>query len=127
MSGGGETGSIVMGKRPELYTAYLETSSSWDGNLEVLSDARTPVYLAIGENDSYYGADSLKQAYQTLRGLYMEQGMTEEEIDKILVLDVKGQDYFTDRGYRDQHAGGQAFAHDETVMGWLFGEHGEDG
>lgn len=69
-----------MGKRPELYTAYLETSSSWDGNLEVLSDARTPVYLAIGENDSYYGADSLKQAYQTLRGLYMEQGMTEEEI-----------------------------------------------
>lgn len=93
----------------------------------MLAGARTLVYLAIGENDSYYGADSLKQAYQTLRGLYMEQGMAEEEIDKILVLDVKGQNYFTDRGYQDQHAGGQAFAHDETVMGWLFGEHGEDG
>lgn len=36
MSGGGETGSIIMGKRPELYTAYLETSSKWDGDLEIL-------------------------------------------------------------------------------------------
>ncbi len=123
MSGGGETGSIVMGKRPELYTAYLETSSRWDGDLETLAGARTPVYLAISESDSYYGADSLKQAYQTLHELYREQGMTEEEIDKILVLDVREEQYFTDRGYRDQHAGGQAFAHDEEVMGWLFGEH----
>lgn len=30
-SGGGETGSIVMGLRPELYTAYLMVSSQWDG------------------------------------------------------------------------------------------------
>ena len=27
MSGGGETGSLVMGKRPDLYTAYLMTAS----------------------------------------------------------------------------------------------------
>lgn len=123
MSGGGETGSIVMGKRPELYTAYLETSSKWDGDLEILADSRTPVYMAIGENDSYYGSGSLKQAYETLYGLYVEQGLTDEEIRKILVLDVKGQQYFSDRGYRDQHAGGLAFAHDEGIMGWLFGEH----
>lgn len=58
----------------------------------------------------------------TLHGLYTEQGLTEEEIDEILVLDVKGQEYFTQRGYTDQHAGGQAFAHDETVMGWLFSQ-----
>lgn len=123
MSGGGETGSIVMGKRPELYTAYLETSSKWDGDLKVLANSRTPVYMAIGEDDSYYGLDFLKQAYETLYELYMEQGLTNEEIDRILVLDVKKQQYFSDRGYRDQHAGGQAFAHDEAIMGWLFGEH----
>lgn len=46
-----------------------------------------------------------------------------EEINRLLVLDVKEDSYFTERGFRDQHAGGQAFAHDETVMGWLFGEH----
>lgn len=120
MSGGGETGSIVMGKRPELYAAYLATSTQWDGDLEVLAQARTPVYLAIGAEDSYYGPESLEQAYQTLHGLYEEQGLTEEEIDEILVLDVRDQRYFSEHGYSDQHAGGQAFAHDEPVMGWLF-------
>ncbi len=120
MSGGGETGSLVMGKRPELYAAYLATSTQWDGDLEILAQARTPVYLTIGEDDSYYGSDSLKQAYQTLHSLYAEQGLSEAEIDEILVLDVKEQHYFLERGYTDQHIGGQAFAHDETIMGWLF-------
>lgn len=32
-SGGGETMSLVMGTRPELYTAYLQCSSQWDGFL----------------------------------------------------------------------------------------------
>lgn len=69
MSGGGETGSLVMGMRPDLYTAYLMTSSQWDGDLEVLAEARTPVYMAIGEDDSYYGSSSLKEAYERLREL----------------------------------------------------------
>lgn len=120
MSGGGETGSLVMGKRPELYAAYLATSTRWDGDLEVLAQAKTPVYLAIGAEDSYYGAGSLQQAYGTLRELYKQQGLTEEEIDRLVVLDVKDEAYFTQRGYTDQHAGGLAFAHDGAVMGWLF-------
>lgn len=120
MSGGGETGSLVMGKRPELYAAYLMTASKWDGDLQVLANAKTPVYLAIGENDSYYGSGSLKDAYAKLHGLYAQQGMTEEEIAELLVLDVKPTSYFTERGYRDQHAGGQAFAHEEAIMNWIF-------
>ena len=32
-SGGGETMSLVMGKRPDLFTAYLQCSSQWDGGL----------------------------------------------------------------------------------------------
>lgn len=123
MSGGGETGSLMLGKRPELYTAYLGTSSQWDGDLDVLASARTPVYLAIGAQDSYYGADSFRAAYEKLKALYEAQGLTQEEIDRILVLDIREQDYFTQQGYRDQHGGGQAFAHDASVMGWLFGEH----
>lgn len=119
-SGGGETGSLIMGIRPELYTAYLETSSQWDGDLEVLAKAKTPVYLATGENDNYYGSQPLKNAYNKLRGIYESQGLTETEIDKILVLDVKDQAYFTERGYTDQHGGGMAFAHDEAIMNWLF-------
>ena len=123
MSGGGETGSLVMGTKPELFTAYLATSSQWDGNLNVLAQARTPVYFAIGAQDSYYGSDSFIAAYNTLRELYAAQGLTEEKIDKLIVLDVKPAEFFTERGFRDQHSGGQAFAHEKSVMGWLFGEH----
>ena len=119
-SGGGETGSLVMGMRPELYTALLMTSSQWDDDLEVLANAKTPVFLATGENDSYYGSQPLKNAYKKLRGIYESQGLTETEIDKNLVLDVKNEAYFTERGYTDQHGGGMAFAHDETIMNWLF-------
>lgn len=120
MSGGGETGSLVMGKRPELYTAYWMTSSKWDGDLEVLAQSRTPVYMAIGEEDSYYGSQSLKDAYRTLVQLYQEQGLSNEEIQKLVVLDIKENQYFLDRGYRDQHMGGAAFAHEDYIMKWLF-------
>ena len=120
MSGGGETGSLVMGKRPELYTAYLAVSPQWDGDLEVLAQAQTPVYMAVGENDSYYGSQPLKDAYARLYALYEEKGLTEAEIDEILVLDIKEQAYFSQRGYSNQHAGGLSFAFDEEIMGWLF-------
>ena len=122
-SGGGETGSLVMGMRPELYTAFLMVSSQWDGDLEILADARTPIYLATGEQDSYYGSDSMKNAAEQLRELYEQQGLSDEEIEKLVVLDVKDQEYFTQRGYRDQHGGGMAFAKDEKIMGWLFDQH----
>lgn len=35
-SGGGETMSRVMGMQPELYTAYLQCSSQWDGSYEAV-------------------------------------------------------------------------------------------
>lgn len=44
-SGGGETMSLVMGKRPELFTAYLQCSSQWDGSYDPVVESRTPVYI----------------------------------------------------------------------------------
>ena len=123
MSGGGETGSLVMGMKPELYTAYLMTSSQWDGDLTVLAKSRTPVYMAIGEEDSYYGSSSLKRAYGELTELYRNAGLDEMEIARLVVLDVKAADYFSAGGFHDQHMGGAMFAHDESMMSWLFGEH----
>ena len=121
-SGGGETLSLVLEKEPELYAAALHISSKWDGrDYSRLIKARTPLYFAIGENDSYYGSEYVKKAYKKLKTLYREAGLTDKEIDKILVLDVKDQKYFTERGFDDQHAGGCSFAFDEDIMGWLFG------
>lgn len=119
-SGGGETMSIVMGKRPDLFTAYLQVSSQWDGAYEPVAAQHLPVYLAIGRNDEYYGSESTQRAYDTLHDLYRKQGLTEDEIDKILVLDIKEHAYFTERNAPNEHGGGGLFAYDGEIMGWLF-------
>lgn len=59
--------------------------------------------------------------YEALHGLYEAAGLTDSEIDELLVLDVKDADYFAAHGMTSQHGGGQAFADDQAIMGWLFG------
>lgn len=120
-SGGGETMSLVMGKRPELFTAYLQCSSKWDGAYDTVVKSRTPVYFAVGENDEYYGSQPSKEAYNTLYNLYRKQGLSDKEIGQLLVLDVKSDDYFISHGITNEHGGGGAlFVKDADVMGWLF-------
>lgn len=69
-SGGGETISIVLGTRPELYRRALHTISRWDGDIETLTTAEVPVYMAIGENDDYYGSGPAREAYEEIRAAY---------------------------------------------------------
>ena len=122
-SGGGETGSLVMEIAPELYTAFLHCSSQWDGDLDPLAKAGTPIYMVAGENDSYYGSSSVRETYDKLVQLYRDKGLTDDQIEKLVVLDLKDQAWFDARGIRDQHGGGGYFAHEEDIMNWLFGEH----
>lgn len=126
-SGGGETGSLVMEKAPGLYTAFLHCSSQWDGDLEPLVNAETPVYMATGEDDSYYGSSSVRETYEKLVNMYRDKGLTEDRIKKLAALDLKDQAWFDERGITDQHGGGGYFAHDESIMGWLFGDHSMSG
>ena len=119
-SGGGETMSRVMGMRPDLFTAYLQCSSQWDGAYEPVVEARVPVYFVIGESDEYYGSGPSQEAYDSLRELYEQAGLSQAEIDQLLVLDIKDADYFRDGGAPNQHGGGNLFAQDPEIMGWLF-------
>ena len=120
-SGGGETMSLVMGKRPDLFTAYLHCSSQWDGAYAPVVESRTPVYLAVGEGDEYYGAQPTREAYDALHALYEQEGLSDGEIDRLLVLDIKDASYFESQGVSNQHGGGNLFAQDSGIMGWLFG------
>ncbi len=123
-SGGGETASLVMGERPTLFRRVLHTISQWDGDVDVLADARVPVYMAIGEHDDYYGSSPDRDAYQRICEAYRERGLSDDEVSNLVTLDVKPDSYFTDRGRAagaSQHAGGgMLFPHDEQIMGWLF-------
>ena len=114
--------SLVLEKAPELFTAYLHCSSRWDGDYAPVVENRLPVYLAIGEDDEYYGSEPTREDYEALRDRYLEQGLSEEEIEQLLVLDIKDGSYFTERGISNQHGGGGQFAFDEEIMGWLFGQ-----
>lgn len=121
-SGGGETLSLVLAKQPELYTAALMCSSQWDGAYEPIVEMKTPVYFVIGESDEYYGSEPFKEAYQQIHELYKEQGLSESEIDKLVVLDVKDKDYFEGTPVTYQHGGGYLFCRDKEIMGWLFNQ-----
>ena len=81
-----------------------------------------PVYFVIGEGDEYYSAEPSREAYSRLHDLYTEAGLTGEEIDQLLVLDIKDADYFREGGASSQHGGGNLFARDPEIMGWLFGQ-----
>lgn len=120
-SGGGETMSRALGMRPDLFTAYLQCASQFDGDLESVAKSRTPVRLVIGAHDEYYGADPSRQAYERLRDIYRGQGMSDAEIDGVLVLDVRPDSWFEQRGASNQHGeGARLFARDPQIMGWLF-------
>ena len=122
-SGGGETMSRVMGMRPDLYTAYLQCSSQWDGNYTEVVKARVPVYFAIGEKDEYYGSEPSRNAYNAIHKLYEQEGLSNSEIDRLLVLDIKPTSYFSSEGISNQHGyGGYLFMRDKNIMGWLFGQ-----
>lgn len=116
-SGGGETLSLVLAKQPELYTAALMCSSQWDGAYEPVVEIKTPVYFVIGESDEYYGSEPFKEAYQQIHELYKEQGLSESEIDKLVVLDVKDKDYFEGTPVTYQHGGGYLLCRDKEIMG----------
>lgn len=105
-SGGGETMSRVMGMRPDLYTAYLQCSSQWDGNYTEVVKARVPVYFAIGEKDEYYGSEPSRNAYNAIHKLYEQEGLSNSEIDRLLVLDIKPTSYFSSEGISNQHGYG---------------------
>ena len=123
-SGGGETLSLVLDQRPDLYTAALMCSSQWDGGYETVTRAETPVYFVIGDSDEYYGAEPFREAYQEIRTQYERQGLTEDKIDQLVKLDVKPASYFEEGGVTNQHGGGGAlFCRDQEIMGWLFGQH----
>jgi len=122
-SGGGETMSRGMGMRPDLHPAYLQCSSQWDGNYTEVVKARVPVYFAIGEKDEYYGSEPSRNAYNAIHKLYEQEGLSNSEIDRLLVLDIKPTSYFSSEGISNQHGyGGYLFVRDKNIMGWLFGQ-----
>ena len=116
---GGETLSLVMGTKPELYSAALMCASQWDGDPMPLATARVPIRISLGDADEFYSVEAAQEFTERLRLLYRVQGLSEREIDRLVVLDVKDASYF--QGSDEQHGTGSSLmANDSRIMGWLF-------
>lgn len=116
---GGETLSLVMGTKPELYSAALMCASQWNGDPMPLAAARVPIRISLGDADEFYSVEAARKFTEELRLLYRAQGLSEREIDRLIVLDVKDASYF--QGSDEQHGSGSSLmANDDEIMGWLF-------
>ena len=73
-----------------IFSAALNGMEDYDATVK----NRTPVYFVVGEDDEYYGSEPSREAYQKLHDLYEEEGLSDDEIDDLLVLDIKNQNYF---------------------------------
>ena len=116
-SGGGETLSLVLSIKPELYTAALHVASVWNGEIEPIINAKIPIYFVIGENDEYYGSERISNTYLEIVEAYKKEGLSDNEISELVVLDIKPASYFNGN---NQHGGIGKVSHDKQIMGWLF-------
>ena len=120
-SAGGETLSRVVDMRPELFAAYLHCATQWDGGYDAVAEHKMPVYISMAEHDEYYGSDTARRAYEGLKSAYERIGITGGELDNLLVLDIKPDDYFP-AGTSSYHGGGWYIAHDRDIIRWMI-EH----
>lgn len=117
-SAGGETMSRAIDMRPDLFAAYLHCATQWDGGYENVTKAKIPVYISMAQSDEYYGAQIAQRAYDGLKQAYESAGLTQEEIDELLILDLKENSYFGSN-VSSYHGGGYLIATDKNIIGWL--------
>lgn len=118
-SAGGETLSRVIDMRPDLFAAYLHSASQWDGGYEAAARYRVPIYICMSERDEYYGPERARDAYEGLKSAYEAEGLSDAEIDDLLVLDLKEDAYFEGRLIGSYHGSGQLFAYDSEIIDWM--------
>lgn len=118
-SAGGETMSQAVSMRPDLYAAYLHGASQWDGAYEPIAQNDVAIYIFMAENDEYYGFAKARSAYDGLQAAYREKGYTDEQIGKLLILEIPNNEYFNSRDIYNYHGGGNIVFDDETVLNWI--------
>ena len=118
-SAGGETMSQAVSMRPDLYAAYLHGASQWDGIYEPIAQNDVAVYIFMAENDEYYGSAKARSAYEGLQRAWREKGYTDEQISKLLALEIPDNEYFNSRGIYNYHGGGNILFNDVNILNWI--------
>lgn len=115
-SAGGETMSRAVSMRPDLYVAYLHGASQWDGTFDPVAENGVFVYIFMAENDEYYGSQKARDAYNGLRDAYLKAGVSDNNMDDFIRLDIPDDDYFNSRGIYNYHGGGNIVFDNEDIL-----------
>lgn len=115
-SAGGETMSRAVSMRPDLFAAYLHGASQWDGTFDIVAENGVFVYIFMAENDEYYGSAKARDAYDSLREAYIKAGVSEDNMDDFIRLDIPDDDYFNSRGIYNYHGGGNIVFDNEEIL-----------
>lgn len=124
-SAGGETMSQAVALRPDLYAAYVHGASQWDGTYEPLAEEKVAVYIFMGENDEYYGAQKARTAYDSLLAAYTAAGYSENETNGLLRLEIPDNAYFNRLGIYNYHGGGSVLFDREDIQNWVLEQQKE--
>ncbi len=126
-SAGGETMSLAVSMRPDLYAAYLHGASRWDGKYAPIAENSVAVYIFMAEHDEYYGSETAWTAYNSLHDAYEEAGWDEKQIDGVLQIQTPDDGWFADRGITgNYHGGGNVVFGEEVILHWLLSHSKEE-
>jgi predicted peptidase len=121
-SAGGEIMSRALNTRADLFAGYVHSSSRWNGTVDDVVRNRTPVYIFMARNDEWYGQQAAQDAYEALAAAYAAEGVSREEIERLVVLDLPDDAYFRAQGIAYVHAGGQIVADKPEVVAWTLSQ-----
>ncbi len=121
-SAGGETMSQAVSMRPDLYAAYLHGASQWDGSYAPLAENKVAVYIFMAENDEYYGSQKARDAYDRLMEAYRNAGITAEDADALLRLEIPDNAYFNRLGIYNYHGGGNILFDNAEILNWALAQ-----
>lgn len=124
-SAGGETMSQAVSMRPDLFAAYLHGASQWDGSYESIAENGVAVYIYMADGDEYYGSDKARTAYQNLLAAYENAGWSQQDIQKVLRVDIPENAFFNEKGIYNYHGGANILFDDADNLNWVISHRKE--
>lgn len=90
--------------------------------LQGIVDNRLPVYIWHGVNDTTFSWTYAVSEYTLLREMYHEAGLSEEEIDKLVLLYLADDPEYHDVGICEIHATSKLAVWNPWAMEWLLAQ-----
>jgi predicted peptidase len=119
---GGVTLTGVLKTHADLFATYLHLSSMWFSSFDNVISEHLPIYIKIGRNDHMVSQSVAVSTYEALRRAYLEQGVSNAEIERLVILDIRNDEYFYEQGICNYHFGAKATGNNRDIIKWTLSQ-----